>query len=223
MKRFFNTILLMIACLVIGFIAGKVVDINIGGGSNTYKVNTIEDQIAEISELSVLEYKYTNTDEMSGDNALKLFGKNVPFTSKSMVVSYDGIMKIGPDMSEAKVNLKGNKLTIIIPHSKVLSHEIDEDSWQILDKQNGIFNPVTPEDSDQLRKEQIKKMENSVKKTDVLDKADEAAVKQIKAFFEAAYPDLKINVIFPEAAKNMNFDDDDDDSDEDMKNEEEDA
>ncbi|MDD5824061.1 MAG: DUF4230 domain-containing protein [Firmicutes bacterium] len=222
MKKFFNTILLMIGCLVVGFIAGKVVDVNIlGGSSNTYKIETIEEQMTEISELSVLEYKYTNTDEMSGDNALKVFGKSVPFTSKSMVVMYDGVMKIGPDMSAAKVKLKGDKLTIVIPHSEILSHEIDEESWQILDKKNGLFNAVTPEDSNQLRKELVKKMTQHVKKSDKLSQADEMAVKQIKAFFEAAYPDLKVKVVFPDTADAV--DDSDDDEDKDLKKDEADA
>ncbi len=222
MKRFFNTVLLIIGCLIVGFIAGKVVDVNVLGGDNTYKVDTIKEQVSEISELSVLEYKYTNTDEMSGDNALKVFGKSVPFTSKSMVVSYDGIVKLGPKMDDAKVELKGSKLTIIIPHSKVLSHEIDENSWQILDKQNGIFNPVTPEDTDKFRKEQVKKMEEEIKNDKLFEQADESAVKQITAFFEAAYPDLKIQVLFPDSPMAVSADDEEDNA-EDVNNEEEDV
>jgi hypothetical protein len=185
----------IVIALVVGFVAGQLVDINLfTKSSNTYRVGVMEEQINEISELASLEYRYTNTDVLEGD-ALQAFGKDIPFTSKSMTVQYQGIIKLGPDMSEAKLSLKNSKLTVVLPSSKVLSHEIDEDSWQILDKNNGLFNPVTPEDNQDFRKSLKKKMNESLEEEGLIEKANEQAKEQVASFFEAAYPDLKVVVL----------------------------
>jgi len=195
MRKVLVILFMFVVCFVAGFIYGQKADFNLfTKGDNTYKIGTIEKQVKEISELATLEYRYTNTDVFEGDS-LKLFGKNVPFTSKSMTVQYDGIVKLGPDMSKATADLKKTKLTITIPESKVLSHEIDEDSWKILDKNNGIFNPVTPEDNQDFRKECKKTMEKTLDEKGLIKKANTNAKKQIQSFFQAAYPDLEVVVL----------------------------
>ncbi len=205
-----KTFFAIVIALAVGFVAGQLVDINLfTKSSNTYRIGVMEEQINEISELASLEYRYTNTDVLDGD-ALQVFGKNIPFTSKSMTVQYDGIIKLGPDMSKADLNLRNSKLTVVLPNSQVLSHEIDEDSWQILDKNNGLFNPVTPEDNQDFRKSLKKEMNDSLEKEGLIEQANEKAKGQVLSFFEAAYPDLKVVVLIEGEEDNS---DDDSDAD----------
>ena len=115
-----------------------------------------------------------------------------------MVVEYKAILKLGLKLTDDNYDVKVNSdtITITIPHSEILSHEIDEDSWVLKDKKNGLFNPLKPEDDSALRKYAKK---NALEKLDMeklYKEADNTAQKQIKSFFETACPDAEIVVEF---------------------------
>ena len=195
MKKYLYSFLAMIICFVIGFAFGQIYDLDDASNKSTFKIEVAETQVKNISELATMEYKYTNVGEMGGDNALKIFGKSIPFTDKSLTVQYDGIIKLGPDMAKAKIKQDGeDKLIITIPHAKVLSHEIDENSWKILEKKNGIFNPVKVEDSDKMRKELKEEMAKTAADEGLLEEADKVAVEKVKGFIKATYPNMEVEV-----------------------------
>ena len=87
-------------------------------------------------------------------------------------------------------------VTLTIPHSEVLSNEIDEDSWVLKDEKNGLFNPLKPEDDSKLRK--LAK-ENVLEKLDMeglYQKADANAEEQLQNFLGLACPDSEIVIEF---------------------------
>ena len=147
--------------------------------------------------MATLEYNYKNNAVYDGGSK-KLFGHDVPLTSKSMIVSYEGIIKMGSDMENIEVVLdeKADKVTITIPHSKILSHEINQDTWEILDVKNGLFNRVTLEDNADFVKEIKKQIEDSVKSGDLLKQADDNTVKQLQNLLTMVYEELEVVVVF---------------------------
>ncbi len=191
-------VVLMVAVFVAGAVVSDMLNINFFGKANTdVTTEEFKYKLVEISEMASLEYDYDGKFKYDG-GSLTLLDKNIPFTDKSMTVHYDGVIKIGTDMEKAdvKLNAAGNKVTITVPHSRILSHEIDEKSYEIVDKDNGLFNRVKIEDDAEFRKLQKAKTEKELKENVIFEEADNNLEKQLTSFFGFGYPDLKVVVEF---------------------------
>merc|ERR1712232_604284 len=112
-----------------------------------------------MGELTTLKYHYKNV--ASFENSQQLQGMTIPFTTKSFLYTYEGEIHAGVDLDEAKVKVdnQAKKITISLPETKVLSHDIDEDSVMFYDEKNSIFNPLELEDYSNFRKEEEAKVE----------------------------------------------------------------
>ena len=196
-KRIITTVLI-IAAFAAGGAAVDLFDLDfLPLDKATYDMDMLKEQITEISEMATLEYRYSGKATYDG-GSLTLFGKNVPFTAKSMIVYYEGIVKLGSDLSgiEIEPGSEKNQIVVTIPHSKILSHEIDEDTWEVLDVKNGLFNKVTLEDNGEFVKAQKKAREKEINKGDLPSQADEKMVSQLTGFLQMAYPDIQVEVKF---------------------------
>jgi len=138
----------------------------------------LSQQIKEINELATVEYNYTNMGKF--ENTATFYGYKIPFTTKSFIVSYDGIIKAGIDMSNVEVNISGKKINVTVPKASILSHEIDEDSIEIFDETANIFNQISIGDYNQFSSDQKKKMEESVKSKGLIEEAQKKAEKAIR-------------------------------------------
>lgn len=197
LKRIFIVLLLLIS-FVGGAACADALNMDfLGKGKNSYNMEILKEQITEISELASLQYDYEADFKFDGSSK-KIFSFEIPFSSKSMKVFYKGTIKMGSDLKgmDLEMNEDNTKLIIKIPHSKILSHEIDNDSWEIKDVKNGLFNRVTLEDNNEFVKEQKKKMEEKAKKDGLLEQADEKTAAQLKNFMQLSYPELEVEVQF---------------------------
>ena len=189
-----KNVLACIIALIVGVGIGIVVDRTVLSKSGSeYSSVTIEEQISEISELAVLEIEYTDQEDWKGE-AKKVFGKEVPFTSKSMQLIFSGKVKAGPDLENMKVDASEGSISVAIPHSDILSHEIDEESIRIQYINNGVFNRVTPQNMNDVRKKAKETKEKQIRKGNFLKEADDKSVEQIKSFLRTAYPDAEVTV-----------------------------
>lgn len=192
------TLIVLAAVFLAGAVVADVLNINyFSNGENRVSVDQMKVEIIEISEMSALQYNYEDDFEYDG-GSLKFLGKDVPFTNKSMTVFYKGTVKIGTDMEKADISMNdaGNKVTVSIPHSTVLSHEIDEDSFQVIDLDNGLFNRVKIDDDTDFRKEQKAAVEKKIHEDGVFEEADTNLEAQLTRYFEMAYPNVKVEVVF---------------------------
>ena len=192
------TTVLILAAFVAGAAATDFMDFDfLPLDKATYDMDILKEQITEISEMATLEYRYSGKATYDG-GSLKLLGKNIPFTAKSMVVYYEGIVKLGSDLSgiEIEPGAEKNQIIVTIPHSKILSHEIDEDTWEVLDVKNGLFNKVTLEDNGEFVKAQKKAREKEIKNSELPGQADEKMISQLTGFLQMAYPDIQVEVKF---------------------------
>lgn len=195
---------IMIAAAIVLFAAGALAAdalnldfISKKEAKANYNIKIMEEQLSDISQLATLEYRYKADAKYDG-GARQAFGWDIPLTSKSMLVYYEGIVKAGPDLADIDVDLNqaAGRLKITLSHSKILSHEIDQDTWEVLDVDNGLFNRVTPEDNSEFVKAQKRKMEQEIAESDLLAQADERAVKQMEQFVKVTYPQLQAQVVF---------------------------
>ena len=68
-------------------------------------IDLIESQITNIAELATIEHLYTNAGKF--ESPKQLFGKDIPFTTKSFIAKWDGIIKAG--IKADKIQVKLNK------------------------------------------------------------------------------------------------------------------
>lgn len=192
MKR----VLSVIFAFIIGVGAGIAVDhFYLGSLGEQFNVVTLQEQVKEVAELATEQETYTVMETYEGD-AKQLLGVDIPFTSKEMQLTFNGTIKAGINADKIRIDANDTLGTIDVklPHSEILSHEIDEDSIQIVAIKNGLFNRVTPENTNEIRKTGKEKKEKEILGTDFLAKADEQAVMEIETLIKAAYPEAKVNV-----------------------------
>lgn len=141
---------------------------------------TVESALKEAKELTTLKYHYKNI--ASFENSQQFQGMTIPFTTKSFLYTYEGEIHAGVDLDEAKVKVdeQAKKITISLPETKVLSHDIDEDSVMFYDEKNSIFNQLELEDYSNFRKEEEAKVEKEAIDKGLLEEAEVQTKKAVK-------------------------------------------
>ncbi|MEG0367510.1 MAG: DUF4230 domain-containing protein [Coprobacillus sp.] len=188
-----RNIITIVLVAAIFFFVGKLWP----SGEDTKKITNdlLSQQIQSISELASVEYSYTNMGKF--ENQATFYGWKVPFTTKSFIVSYDGKIKAGVDMTKVIVKKDGKNINISVPSTKILSHEIDEKSIEVFDETQNIFNQISITDYHQFAIDQKDKMEASVKEKGLLTEAQEKVASVIKTFIQSSNDlsdDYKINI-----------------------------
>jgi len=143
----------------------------------------IEEQLASVRELVTQKYIYTNADR--GEyNKTWLWGWDMPFSDKSLLIRYDGTIKAGIDLSAVQVDVdeEKRKVTVILPGSTITDNNVPQDTVQVYETKDGLFNKVTIDDSNALISEGKKTMEAKAVERGLLTEADAEAKALIKAF-----------------------------------------
>lgn len=156
----------------------------------------INNRLEEAKELTTTKYYYTNMGQFENQN--DFYGWKVPFTTKSFIVSYDGIIHAGVNLEKAVVGFGNNRIDIQIPSSTILSHEIKEESLKFFLEKDTIFNPIKIEDYNDFSKDQKKVVEEKAIKNGLLTEANEKAEKTIKELLklDGLFKDYEIKIYF---------------------------
>lgn len=176
-----KNIIVIVVIAVVFFFVGKIWPS--GEEPTAITSDLLSQQIQGISELASVEYNYTNMGKY--ENQASFYGWKVPFTTKSFILSYDGKIKAGIDMSLVEVHMSGKNINISIPEAKILSHEIDEKSIEVFDETKNIFNQISITDYNQFAIDQKESMENKAKEKGLLEEAQNKAQETIKTFVES--------------------------------------
>ena len=130
-------------------------------------------QLRSVQELVTVSYYYTNMGRF--ENQVDFYGWKVPFTTKSFIVSYDGVIKAGVDLEQLQVSIGGGEVTVTLPESRIISHEIPEDSLEVFDESDNLFNHITIEDYTAFTQDQKSAMEQRAMDGGLLDRANQEA------------------------------------------------
>lgn len=145
------------------------------------------ENIGELATQSVLA---TQVEVSSA--AREFFGRQIPFTESKSVFSYDVEIKAGIDFSEIKWDVTETSVNVTLPEAKILSTEIDLDSFKVYHEKESIFRRVSLEDTNSALVDLEEKAVNSALENGLLEKATENAKVLITNFFAQEY-DLEIN------------------------------
>ena len=103
-------------------------------------------QYADNDELVTLEYPFSDCARFAEHQ--KINDWEIPFTEKAFTMKWSGVITAGINIKDVsiKTNKSGEKLIVTIPEAEVFSFEINEESFELLDEQNNIFNPISLQD-----------------------------------------------------------------------------
>ena len=147
----------------------------------------LQNQLTEIRELATVTYAYTNMAQFESSN--DFYGVKVPFTTKSFILTYDGTIKAGVDLSQATVDVEGSTVRITLPQAAILSHEIDEGSVEVFDEKTSIFNPFTVEDFSSFQADQKAAMEEKALDKGLLTEAQAKAEASVRQLLTSTLPE----------------------------------
>lgn len=169
----------MVILLVIVIAGGSYFWFRTDNGKPKITNETIGVQIKEIKEMSTIQYKYKQLASREDRNTL--FNIKLPFTKSSFILSYTGVLKLGIDFAETKIEVdEGSKtIKVTLPESKVLSNEIDMKSIKVYDETNSIFNPVKIDDYAQFTQSGKENAEADARESGVFEQSNEVAKKII--------------------------------------------
>lgn len=147
----------------------------------------LQSRLSSVSELASVAYLYTNMAQF--ENSGEFYGHTIPFTTKKFILTYDGMIKAGVDLSQANVSVSGGQVKVTLPEAEILSHELDENSVEIFDQRTSIFNPFTVEDFTSFQAAQKTEMEAKALEGGLLKDAQEKAAGSVRLLLEPLLPD----------------------------------
>ncbi len=108
----------------------------------TIRSRTTDLGFRNIGELATQAGYYTNVQVISGSR--EVFGIEIPLTTKKYIFGYDGVIKAGIDFADVSVSVNelSHIITVNMPVIRILSNEIDENSFEIFDETKNIFNTL---------------------------------------------------------------------------------
>lgn len=180
-RRFILIIVVLLTIVALSFASGMA----LGSRRNTPSAITSDllgQKLRTAKELVTVNYYYTNMGKF--ENQVDFYGWKVPFTSKSFIVSYDGILKAGVNLDTAEITVDeaSRVVTITLPPSQILSHEIPAESIQIFDETHNIFNQISLNDYKAFTIDQKGAAETHAVDNGLLTSADEKARAEIEEF-----------------------------------------
>ena len=176
----------ILLCALVGaacFWAGR----NTGNSQTTADAVVLENRLQSLSELTTVSYQYTNMAQFQ--NSSDFYGVTIPFTTKSFILTYDGVIKAGIDLGNTNVSVRGDVVTVFLPAATILSHEIDPESIEVFDEKTSIFNPFTVEDFSSFQADQQAVMEEKALSRGLLEQADLQAESSIGALLRPLLAD----------------------------------
>ena len=152
--------------------------------------DTLFQQLQSISSLATLEYHYTNMGKFEKNADLN--GWTIPLTKASFILAYDGKITAGISLDDLKIDIENKKIIVTLPEASVLSHEVDEESIEIYDESNNLFNPISISDYAAFSKQQKEIMETKAIEGGLLEQAQKKAGDVIKQLLVTANPDYEL-------------------------------
>lgn len=168
--------------------------IHFTGEVETLNGETIESGIREMGELVTAEYYYTHAEDFQ--NVKTLFGIKVGVTKSTLLYTVDGNIKAGIDFNAVIVDVDDETRTIKVhlPNSKIISSEIDHDSFKVVDEKEGWFNELSAEDVNKTFAHVKEMEEEKAVENGLLERADENAVRILTSFVKTGFDLLDYSI-----------------------------
>lgn len=141
--------------------AERMVDL---GDGKVLTVATLKDAVTGASELVTAKYFYTDIGTYENSKTFFESDIKIPFSTDETVYSFSGVIAAGIELGslDFEVNNEEKVIKVHFPQPKILSHELDEESFESYDVRNSVFTTTKLKDfvglQDGLKKEQEEKL-----------------------------------------------------------------
>lgn len=181
-------IILVLVAIASGFIAIGIKDVFISD-SKTTKIG-----FENIGELATQSAYCTQVNVT--DSSRELFGNKIPFTQSKYIYSYDITIKAGYDFSDIEWNVKGNTIEVKMPNVKILSSQIDLDSFKVYHEEESIFNKITLSENNETLKKLQSEAQTQAIKNGLYENARTNAETMLTSFFGNVYDLNEYKIVF---------------------------
>lgn len=192
----FKKILFILIFILIAFISG----IFFANKQTEPEITStlIQNRIEQASDLVTTKYHYTKVGKF--ENSLNLNGWSIPLTNKYFILTFEGEIQLGTDLSKANIEISDSTIHVTVNKPTVISNSIDESSIEVYDETKNIFNPISVSDYKAFAVEQKEKALSEVKKKGLMKTAQENTKKSIKQIISIIpdTDDYNIEVTFKE-------------------------
>lgn len=130
------------------------------------------------------------------DSSKKLFGASIPFTNSKYIYSYGITIKAGYDFNEIDWNEKGNTIEVKLPEVKILSSEIDQDSFKVYHEDESVFNQVTLEGNNEALTKLKEQAQTDAIESGLFENARDNAETILTSFFGNVYDLNEYEIVF---------------------------
>lgn len=182
-------IILTIAILAAVFGAGVGVRSVLVSGNKLTKLG-----FEDIGELATQSAYCTQVNVT--DSSRELFGAKIPFTQSKYIYSYDVVVKAGFDFEEIEWSKNDKTIEVKLPEAKILSSEIDLDSFKVYHEQESIYNQITLEENNEALAKLKETAEKDAIENGLLENARSNAETILTGFFGNEYDLDKYEIIF---------------------------
>lgn len=172
----FKKILFILICILLAFIGGMF----FANKQTEPEITStlIQNQIEQASNLVTTKYHYTKVGKF--ENSLNLNGWSIPLTNKYFILTFEGEIQLGTDLSKANVEINDSTIHVTVDKPAVISNSIDESSIEVYDETKNIFNPISVSDYKAFALEQKDKALSEAKEKGLMKTAQENTKKSIK-------------------------------------------
>lgn len=174
-----------------------IIDNTIVEENYTLTISNVKEVLKPASDLISTKYYYTDADTY--ENYKELFGKRVPFTTDKVVFIYDGIISVGIDLAEVdyEINNDNKVIVITLPEIKILSNEIDAESFEFPYMSDSVFNTTQMNDYTELiGKLKAEKEEELMDNNELINEAMENTKDVLEQFLTVSENTKEYMVIF---------------------------
>lgn len=172
----FKKILFILICILVAFIGGMFF---MNKQTKPEITSTlIQNRIEQASNLVTTKYHYTKVGKF--ENSLNLNGWSIPLTNKYFILTFEGEIQLGTDLSKANVEINDSTIHVTVDKPAVISNSIDESSIEVYDETKNIFNPISVSDYKAFALEQKDKALSEAKEKGLMKTAQENTKKSIK-------------------------------------------
>lgn len=150
--------------------------------------------LKNIGELATQAGYFTTVQTIS--KSRDVLGIIVPGTQSNYVYSYDGVIKAGIDFEELDISVDDlrHEITIRFPEFRILSTEIDDDSFKLYNDGANLFTSLKLEDVNRSNTELKKAARETAVRNGILENARTNAELLIRGFLAGMY-DLSVYTI----------------------------
>lgn len=128
--------------------------------------------------------------------ARELFGMTIPFTQSKYIYSYDIQIKAGLDFEEIEWEVNGSTIEVRLPETKILSSEIDLDSFKVYLEDESIYREITLEENNEALKSMKQSAEDDAVANGLLENARSNAETILTGFFGNVYDVDEYEIVF---------------------------